>query len=82
MIGIILDALPDIVDQNGISAMMTTNGIPIDITNVKVLSPLNLLLKYPPYVITEALFEIRKAFNMFLKMRLPVRYGRTMGNSP
>ena len=34
MMGILLGALPDIFDQNGNSAMMTMNGIPIEITYV------------------------------------------------
>ena len=44
MMGILLGAFP-IFDQNGNPAMTTMNGIPIDITDVKVLNSLNKLSK-------------------------------------
>ncbi len=67
--GIIAGSLPKIIDRNGNPAMMTMNGIPIDITDVKIFSALNKLSNYPPDsdVITEALHEIRKAVELFIE---------------
>jgi hypothetical protein len=65
--GIIAGSFPEIIDLNGNQAPMTMNGIPIDITDVKVLSALNKLSNYPPDVITEAQHEIHKAFGMFIE---------------
>ena len=63
--GITKAALPDILDQNGDPAMMTMNGIPIDITDLKLLSHLKKLSKYSPEVTMDALEEISKAIKLF-----------------
>ena len=65
--GIIAGSFPEIIDLNGNQAPMTMNGIPIDITDVKVLSALNKLSNHPPVVITEALHEIHTAVEMFIE---------------
>jgi hypothetical protein len=66
-LGITKAALPDILDQHGNLAKMTMNRIPIDITDLKVLSNLKKLSNYPPYATMEALDEISKAFRMYIE---------------
>jgi hypothetical protein len=60
-------SLPDIADQNGNLAPMTMNGIPIDISDVKVQSALNKITSFPPDVTMEALQEIQKAMEMYIE---------------
>jgi hypothetical protein len=68
VIGINAVSLPDIVDQNGNPAPMTMNGIPIDISDVKVRSALNKITNFPPDVTMEALQEIQKAMEMHIEI--------------
>ncbi len=67
IMGIIAGSLPEVIDRNGNPAPMTINGIPIYITDVKVLSALNKLSNYPPDVITEALHEIHEVVEMIIE---------------
>jgi hypothetical protein len=52
---------------------MKMNGIPIDISDVKVLSALNKITDYPPDITTEALFQIQKAIEMFIEYDLELK---------
>ncbi len=61
VMGVNAGSLPDIVDQNGNPAPMAMNGIPIDISDVKVRSALNKLTNFPPEVTMEALQIIQTA---------------------
>ncbi len=63
--GINAGSLPDIVDQNGNPAPMTMNGIPIDISDVRVRSALNKITNFSPDVAMEALQEIQKAMELY-----------------
>ena len=67
--GINKASLPDILDQNGNPVMMTMNGIPIDITDLKVLSYLKKLSKYSPDVTMDAFEEISKAIKFYEDFR-------------
>jgi hypothetical protein len=67
VMGINAGSLPDIVDQNGNLAPMTMNGIPIDISDVKVRSGLNKMTNFPPDVTMEALQIIQKAMETHIK---------------
>ena len=58
-------SLPDVLDRHGNPAPMTMNGIPIDISDVKVLSALNKLTNFPPDITAEALSVIQKAMEDF-----------------
>jgi hypothetical protein len=67
VMGINAGSLPDIVDQNGNPAPMTMNGIPIDISDIKVRSVLNKMTNYPPDVTMEALQIIQKAMEAHIE---------------
>ena len=75
--GVLQSGLPDIVDQNGNPAMMTMNGIPIDITDLKVRGYIKKLSKYSQDVMMDALEEISKAIKLYFE-----EFGFTQSGQP
>jgi hypothetical protein len=66
LVGINAGSLPDIVDQNGYPAPMTMNGIPIDITDIKVRNILRKMTNYLPEITMEALHVIQKTMEEYI----------------
>jgi hypothetical protein len=79
LMGINAGSLPDIIDRHGNPAPMTMNGIPIDISDVKVLCALNKITKSPPDITTEALHEIQKAMEMYIEFDIEWRTNEPLG---
>jgi hypothetical protein len=67
VMGIKGGSLPEIFDRHGNPAPRTMNGIPIDISDVKVLSALNKLTNFPPDITAEALSVIQTAMENFIE---------------
>ena len=67
VMGINGGALPEVFDRHGNPALMTMNGIPIDISDVKVISALNKLTNFPPDITAEALSVIQKSMEEFIE---------------
>jgi hypothetical protein len=68
--GINAGSLPDIVDQNGNPAPMTMNGIPIDITDIKVRNILRKMTNFLPEITMEALHVIQTTMEKFIDFNI------------
>jgi hypothetical protein len=66
--GINAGSLPDIVDQNGYPAPMTMNGIPIDITDIKIRYILRKMTNFLLEITMEALHVIQKTMEELAAM--------------